>query len=122
MAPQTSLNTVYLVNGNSELTLEIIIGAIGQTAKTVASIGKKIIVDDHSGSLNEMSIGKASELDGKVLYVNTIVSDTSRETNITEVILRLRGGVAFREYVLNKEVTEEGDSQPYDCIIEFIKI
>ena len=122
MADKTSLNTVYLVTGSSPVTLEIIIGAIGQTAKTIASIGKKIIVDDYKGSLPEKEIGNAEELDGRVLYINTIIADTSRDTNFTEMILRLRGGVTFREYVLNKEVKEEGDAQPYDCIIEFIKI
>ena len=123
MANNPSLNTVYLVTGsNKNVTLEIIIGAPGQTSRTMISIDDDIIADDHPGSFFESPIGKNKSLDGKTLFITSNITDTSPDTNHTEMLIRLRGGVTFREYPLAKVVDEEGESVPYLSVIEFLKI
>lgn len=122
MATQTALDTVYLVNDTSKLvTIEIIIGAAGQTASTTLELDDAILIDDQKGSLPEKEVGSNQTLNNKQLRIVSTVTDTAQDSNYTEMILRLRGGVVFREYTLSKTVDENGDSVPYLCVIHFVK-
>jgi len=105
-----------------EVSLEIIIGAPGQTGNSLIRLDDETPIEDqHAGSYNETPIDSNKNLQGKTLWITTTISDTSRDTNYTEMIIRLRGGVVFREYHLSKTVDKEGDSVPYICAIEFFK-
>ncbi|BAV10080.1 hypothetical protein [Filimonas lacunae] len=122
MATRTALDTVYLVNDTGkDVSLEIIIGAIGQTASSSIELDDQVLIADQKGSLPEMKVGINQLLSNKELRVISTVTDTSQDSNYTEMILRLRGGVVFREYVLSKTVDENGESVPYLCIIKFYK-
>ncbi len=127
----TTLTTDYIVNGSDQLvTLELIIGAPGQTAKTVLKVDgnspKQSTNGDlpasFSGGLNETKIDTNKNLSGKILEISTDVTDTSKETNHTELIVRLRGGkYGFTEYPLVLVVDNDGDDAMYKVTIKFTK-
>jgi hypothetical protein len=116
---QTTLNTAYFVNNSTNgVVLDIIYGDPGQTAATVVSLDDLVIVPGNNGDIN-INLGAGRDLIGKTLDITATVSDTSHTSNHTEMIIRLRGGAAFREFVLSDEVANEGDVVPYSAIIRF---
>jgi hypothetical protein len=120
---KTTLDTVYLVDGSSRnVTLEIIVGAPGQTAVTDIILGDTNLVKGKKGSIDEFILGANKELNGKKLFITTVMVDTSRDTNNVESIIRLRGGFKFIEYPLFKVVKNEGDSAIFSSSIEFFKL
>lgn len=117
---QTALDTLYLVNKtNQKISLEIITGGIGQTSTITAEIDEDRIIDGVNSYLPETVIGNNKDLNDKTLIIACTVADTSRDTNYTELIVRIKGGISFREYTLFKNVEEEGDSVDYVCLIHF---
>ncbi|MGN6291756.1 MAG: hypothetical protein ACTHMV_03350 [Chitinophagaceae bacterium] len=120
---KTTLDTVYLIDGsNRDVTLEIIIGAPGQTAVTDIILQEDNIVKGKKGSIKEFPLGTNKALNGKKIFITTVVTDTAKDTNNAEEIIRLRGGLMFIEYKLFKIVKEEGDSAIFTSVIEFFKI
>lgn len=122
MATKTNLNTLYLVNDSTKkVNLEITVGEEGQTALLTVRLGRKIILENHSGNLSNLEIGKSNELNGKVLKITATITDTSRKTNVTFLNIKMSGGVLARSYPLYKTVENEGDSANYYAVIEFYK-
>lgn len=122
MATKTNLNTLYLVNDSSKkVNLEITIGDEGQTALVTVRLGKKIILENHTGNISNLEIGKSNELNGNVLKITTTITDTSRKTNLTFLNIKMLGGVLTRSYPLYRIVENEGDSANYYAVIEFYK-
>ncbi|UGS22312.1 hypothetical protein [Flavobacterium cyclinae] len=122
MATKTNLNTLYLVNDSTKkVSLEITVGEEGQTALLTVRLGRKIILENHSGNLSNLEIGKSNELNGKVLKITATITDTSRKTNVTFLNIKMSGGVLARSYPLYKTVENEGDSANYYAVIEFYK-
>lgn len=122
MATKTNLNTLYLVNDSTKkVNLEITVGEEGQTALLTVRLGRKIILENHSGNLSNLEIGKSNELNGKVLKITATITDTSRKTNVTFLNIKMSGGVLARSYPLYKTVENEGDAADYYCNIEFYK-
>ena len=120
---KTTLDTVYLVNGSAgNVTLEVIVGAPGQTAVTDIILGDDNIVKGKKGSINEFALGPNKELNGKKLHITTVMVDTSKDTNNVESIIRLRGGFKFIEHSLFKVVKNEGDNAIFTSVIEFFKL
>ena len=120
---KTSLDTVYLINGSdAAVTLEIILGAPGQTGTTDIILDRIHIITGEQGSLNEFALGTNRKLNGKTMHITTIVSDTSKDSNYLETIIRLRGGVRFSEYTLYKTVPKSGENAIFTSSIEFFKI
>lgn len=119
---KTALDTLYFVNGsNKNITLEAITGDVGQTSRMSIDLEGKEIVKNHNGSFPETVLGSNKELLGQTLTIVCTIADTSRNTNFTELRLRLKGGIIFQEYPLFAEVENEGDSVKYICIITFFK-
>jgi hypothetical protein len=122
MATKTNLNTLYLVNDSSKkVNLEIITGDKGQTALVTVRLGRKIILENHTGNISNLEIGKSNELNGKVLKITATITDTSRKTNLTFLNIKMLGGVLIRSYPLYRTVENEGDSANYYAVIEFYK-
>jgi len=120
---KTSLDTAYLINGSdAAVTLEIILGAPGQTGTTDIILDRVHIITGEEGSLNEFALGTNRKLNGKTMFITTIVSDTSKDSNYLETIIRLRGGVRFSEYTLYKTVPKPGENAIFTSSIEFFKI
>lgn len=117
---QASLNTAYILDqSDAAVTLEMILGAPGQTGTTHIMLDNAHLLVDHKGSIPEFALGTNKKLNGQTLYITTVVSDTSRDTNYCESILRFRGGLRFQEYTLYKTVPEEGDDALFTSVIEF---
>ncbi len=120
---KTTLDTAYLVDGsNRPVTVEIIVGAPGQTATTDMILGDKNILRGKKGSIDEFTLDTNKTLNGKKLHITTVMVDTSRDTNNVEAIIRLRGGFKFIEYELFKVVKNEGDNAIFTAVIEFFKL
>lgn len=119
---RTALDTLYFVNGtNRIITLEVITGSIGQTSKMTITLNDKEIKKNHPGIFREAPIGTNNELNGKLLTIVCTISDTSRETDLTEMRIRLNGGIMFMEFPLFAIVENQGDSVNYTCLITFFK-
>lgn len=120
---KTTLDTVYLIDGSiRKVMFELVVGAPGQTAVTDIILGNDNIMKGKKGSIDEFSLGTNKELNGKKLNVTTVVTDTSRDTNLAEVTLHLQGGFKAMEYPLIKIVKEEGDTVVFTFAIEFFKL
>jgi len=117
---KTTLDTLYVINGSSEsVTLEVIVGAKDQTSDMSIMLDDTVIADKLAGSFKKKSLGTNEQLNGKKLSILATISDTSRETNLTSLLIRLRGGVDPGDFPLSKNVNDEGGSQDYICLIEF---
>jgi hypothetical protein len=120
---KTSLDTAYLTNNSDgAVTLEIILGAAGQTGVTDIILDSINIITGENGSIPEFALGTNKKLSGKTMHITTVVSDTAKNTNYLESIIRLRGGIRFSEYTLYKTVPKEGDNAIFTAAIEFFKI
>jgi len=120
---KTTLFTVYLVNGSdSAVTLEMILGAPGQTGTTDILLGGANIITNKQGSLPEFALGTNKKLSGETLQITTVASDLAMDTNYLESIIRIRGGVRFSEYILYKTVDKQGGTAIFTSRIEFFKI
>ncbi len=120
MDKQTTLDTLYLVKiSDKDIFLEIAIGDKGQTSLTTVDVDGSVLVKEHAGNLDKKSLGSNAALAGKRLGIAATITDTSRETDMTSIEIRLSGGFMPRKYFLAKKVAEEGASADYVCIIEF---
>ncbi|ESU28706.1 hypothetical protein FLJC2902T_12970 [Flavobacterium limnosediminis JC2902] len=117
---KTTLDTLYLVkNSSKKVEIEIAIGDTGQTSLLNMTLDETKIVENHAGNLEKMPILENNLLNGKKLKIVATVTDTSRETNVTYLNIKISGGFLTRTYPLYKMVSEEGDSADYYCQIEF---
>ena len=117
---KTTLDTVYTVNNSdSNITLEINIGDVGQTSNMTVMLDNTPVVTDLPGDFPLMAIGTNASLHDKKLSIVANVADTSRDTNLTSLTIHLRGGDSPADFPLAKTVDEEGDSEDYLCLIEF---
>jgi hypothetical protein len=117
-----SLDTVYLVDGSDkDVILEIVIGAAGQASSSSVMLDSMTIYKNFPGTYSERPLGSNKFLQGKTLKIVAVITDIAKDTNITEMNLRLRGGLGLRQYALTKKVNEEGAVLPYIALIEFFK-
>jgi len=117
---RTALDTLYFVNdSNKKVSLEVITGGFGQTSTFDAKIDGILDLQKINGSLSPTIITDNKSLKGKVLIISCTITDTSRDTNYTELRIRLNGGIMFIEYPLFANVENEGDTVNYRCVIRF---
>ncbi|WP_163408594.1 hypothetical protein [Flavobacterium ajazii] len=121
MAAKTTLDTLYLINdSNRMVSIEIVIGDQGQTSTLSISLDKEDLISNHVGNLPKTAIKENKLLHGKNLKIQATITDTSKETNVTSLNVKLSGGFLVRNYPLYKMVDQEGESADYYCNIEFI--
>ncbi|RZJ51766.1 MAG: hypothetical protein EOO44_13895 [Flavobacterium sp.] len=117
---RTALDTLYFVNeSNKKVSLEIITGGLGQTSTFDAKIEGILDIKKANGSIPQTIISDNKTLNGKILTIACTITDTSRDTNYTELRIRLNGGIMFVEYPLFANVENEGDTVDYRCVIRF---
>lgn len=120
MATKTTLDTLYLINSsNRKVSLEIKVGDKGQNSLLNVKVNNATIIEGKNGNLEKTDIGSNNELNGKTLKILATIADTSRETNLTFLEIKLSGGFLTKSYSLYKLVDNEGDSADYLCRIEF---
>lgn len=113
----TTLSTSYLTDAGSDIEVTIIIGDIGQSGLSEVWLDDEKVKEGVQGSFNYSNNSNA--LIGHKLNIYTIVADTSRATNYTEVGLHIKGGVSNFHNRLHKEVGQEGESVFYENEIFF---
>jgi hypothetical protein len=119
-AEKTTLDTLYIVNEtDNPVTLEVNAGAQGQTSDMTITLDDATIVKNLAGDFTQKPLGTNKQLNGKKLSIAATIADTSRQTNLTSLTIRLKGGNSASDFPLSKTVDEEGDSEDYLCIIEF---
>lgn len=117
---RTALDTLYFVNeSNKKVSLEIITGGLGQTSTFDVEIEGILDIKNAHGNIPQTVISDNKTLNGKILIISCTITDTSRDTNYTELRIRLNGGIMFLEYPLFANVENEGDTVDYRCVIRF---
>jgi hypothetical protein len=117
---KTTLDTLYLINDSKRIvSIEIVVGDEGQTSSLSVSLDNKDIVSNHIGNLPKTGIEENNHLQGKKLKIQATVTDTSKETNVTSLNIKISGGFLIRNYHLYKMIENEGESADYYCNIEF---
>jgi len=116
----------YDVEPNRAAQLKITVGN-GQVGATKASIGTKRFVDeddttDRDGWKDSWTIKlpKGKDLDGKMLFVTTVVADVRQETDETSVTYDLTGGVSDFHFTLSERVAQPGGIVIYNLTVKFI--
>ena len=113
----TTLSTSYLTDGNQDIQVSIIIGDIGRSGVSEVWLDDEKIMEGVQGSFNYHN--NSDTLRNKTLNIYTIVTDTSQNSNYTEVGLHITGGVSNFHNRLHKEVANDGESVFYENEIFF---
>ncbi|HXF48795.1 MAG TPA: hypothetical protein VNL73_05150 [Verrucomicrobiae bacterium] len=109
------LDTIYEV-ASGKVTLSVIIGE----AQLGSSLVKLNDVELGIGQINNLSIGRGSDIAGKTLFIKTVVTDVNDKTNLTSVGYVFKGGKVDKRYDLNATVNEEGGSVIYRANFKLI--
>lgn len=118
----TTLDTLYILDGSDDVvTLEVNAGAAGQASDMSIELDGDTITDKLAGDFPETTLGTNRELNRKRLRIVATITDLSRETNVTSLTVRLKGGPADTDFLLAKEVEREGASVDYICLIRFFQ-
>ncbi len=121
-AERTTLDTLYILDGSdNEVTLEVNAGAAGQASDMSIELDGSTVVDKLAGDFSETVLGTNKEMNRKRLRIVATIADLSRETNVTSLTVRLKGGPADTDFLLAKEVEQEGASVDYICLIRFFQ-
>jgi hypothetical protein len=116
----TTLDTVYAVDGSKkDVTLEINVGDKGETGLMTVLLDKDTLEHNLPGDFTKRSIGSNIDLNNKKLKIVANVADTSQQTNLTSLTIRLKGGLEDAVFPLMKIVDEEGNAVDYLCLIRF---
>lgn len=115
----TTVSTSYLMNENGLIQVSVIIGDVGQAAMSEIWLDDQVQEDGIQGSFKFTR--DSIELNARTLNIYTIVTDTSRATNYTEVSIHIRGGASDFNHRLHKEVAREGESIFYETEIFFFQ-
>jgi hypothetical protein len=116
-AEATTLSTSYLTEAGQNIEVSIIIGDVGQSGVSEVWLDSEKIMDGVQGSFKYTN--DSDTLRNSTLNIYTIVTDTSRNSNYTEVGLHITGGASDFHNRLHKEVASEGESVFYENEIFF---
>jgi hypothetical protein len=108
MSTSTNFSTSYEI-GDGEVRLTVRIGDRQIGASAVRIDGKEVT----SGIIKECIIGRGDELNGKELFVKTVVTDVNDATNRTSVTYTLSGGLRTSTYAQHTTVAADGDTVIY---------
>ncbi|GAA4316996.1 hypothetical protein GCM10023149_14330 [Mucilaginibacter gynuensis] len=117
---RTSLTDEYIVNGgNGEVIIDLIIGAMGQSGISIIKLDSVVLADEIIGSLVGFVIGTNKEVENKFLTVTTIITDVSKDSDVTSLDFAIKGGNQPFKAKMERAVQGEGDSVAYDIDIFF---
>jgi hypothetical protein len=105
-----------LPNSDEQVTLELNIGPVGQIAVSNGYLKSKKIIDGELGAL-DIDLGNANAVRGKHIDVYTLVKDNSDNTNLAEVIVKLKCGDAKRDYKLSYLFEKDYDDVIFNFFI-----
>jgi hypothetical protein len=115
----TQILEVYRVNLESSkpVILEVSIGN-GQLGITSANLEERKIINEVDGNFQH-EIGPGPEIDGKSLFVTTMVKDVQTASNKTSVTYKLINGISQYTGTMKKEVSAEGGAVFYTAYFLF---
>lgn len=115
-----SLNKSYrLKNDGSRVTLDVIIGSVGQNPDITVKLNTKKLLEHEKNTIRNLFIDTDESLPGKVLKVSGCVVDTSSDTNKIEVTLKVKGGIEDLTKKFTVTVDEDGEQVDLSFIIRF---
>lgn len=115
-----TLDQPYLISSkNDPITVEVIIGGQGMSSTTNIRINKREIKIDGQGSIPETLVGNGNDLNGKLLFITTVITNSLGEVNQATSTIKLRGGLAPTDFKLSAPV-KKGNNVIFTSIIEFL--
>jgi hypothetical protein len=118
MAKKVKKTDSYKVGtGNQKVKASVDVG-LGQLGFVKMSLDRKPLVST-GAPVGLQTLGSPSELAGKLLIVETVVTDVSIMTNKMSVTHKLIGGPAPKTITVTDEVMEQGDSLLFQASVLF---
>ena len=112
-----TLEESYEVNDDL-VTISVIPGE-GQKAHVKVWLSDNVV---KSGTvIEDLPIGRGSEIAGMELQVATTVADTNPQTNRTSVTYVLKGGPKAHMYLQHFEVSKEGETVDYFATFKLLR-
>ena len=105
---QKKTDSYAIGKGKNDVTVSVDVG-VGQLGSVQISLDKTPIVSAPA-PLGLQNLGSGEALKGKLLIVETKVTDVSVMTNKMSVVLKLNGGAAAKTITVNDEVADQGAS------------
>jgi hypothetical protein len=117
MAKKQERNDFYKVGaGNATIKAAVDVG-LGQLGAVKMFLDKKLIVNT-SAPIGQQLLGSAKDVVGKLLIVETVVTDVSIMTNKLSVVIMLTGGPSPKTIIRTDEV-EDGESTLFETFVLF---
>jgi hypothetical protein len=118
MAKKQNQTESYPVGkGKENVTVSVDVG-LGQLAAVQMALDKTPIVSAPA-PLGLQNLGPGSALKGKLLIVETMVTDVSIMTNKMSVVTKLTGGVTPKTITTSGEVADQGESILFETFVLF---
>jgi hypothetical protein len=118
MAKKIKKSDSYKVGTGTERIKAAVDVGLGQLGFVKMSLDKKPIVST-GAPVGMQTLGTPSELAGKLLLIETAVTDASIMTNKMSVTHKLTGGVAAKTIRVLDEVAAPGDSILFQTFVLF---
>jgi hypothetical protein len=115
MAKKTSIETKYTVKDEKDVKISVTFGN-GQFGTSSLRVGTKSKI----GELSDFSLGKGAGIKGKKATIKSIVTDVNDKTNNVSATYTLSGGAQEQEFGLESVVEEEGDSERFSVVVQFV--
>lgn len=115
MAKRTSIEIRYAVKDSTDVKISVDFGN-GQFGTSLLRVGTKSKI----GDLSDFVVGKGAAVRGKKATIKSVVTDVNDKTNNVSASYTLSGGAQEQEFVLESVVDEEGGSERFSVIVQFI--
>lgn len=102
--------------GKSDRDITVAVHVDGQLGAVMIHLDKRLLVSAPA-PIGQLTVGKASEVKGKLLIVETKVTDVLRNSNKMNVDVKLAGGPTPKTVPSPGEVAEQGDSILFETSI-----
>ena len=117
MAKKIRKNGIYKVGiNNGDIIVSLDVG-LGQRGTTKITLGTSTIAT--SGVPVSLTVGKGDALKGKLLTLETLVTDVSTMANKMSVTVKLSGGASGKTILNPGDVTSSGDSVIFQTLVLF---
>jgi hypothetical protein len=118
MASKQKKTDSYKVGtGNNTIEVALDVG-LGQLGAVKIALDKKTLVIA-AAPMGQQPVGRAKDVVGKLLIVETMVTDVSIMTNKMSVVIQLIGGPSAKTITLTDEVPAEGESILFETFVLF---
>ena len=115
-----SLDTFYeLKTDGSPILLDVLIGDAGQSPDYTVRLNTKKLLDHSKVSVKNFDLGRDKDIENKKLRINGNISDASKDTNLIELTVKVKGGVEDFKKKFTVTVDNEGEVVIFSIVIRF---